>query len=78
MHNCLALQQIMPRITELAVLYCGGLKKSFLQTVRKDRVIGLEGPTQMDKNGHVSIQGEALGGFSVRIKILWYPPTLST
>ena len=26
-------------------------------------MIGLEGSTRMDKNRHVSIQGEALGGF---------------
>ena len=32
----------------------------------------------MDKNGHVSIHGEALGGFRVQIKVLWYPPTCST
>ena len=32
----------------------------------------------MYKNGHVPIQEEALGRFRVQIKILWYPPTLST
>ena len=30
----------------------------------------------MDKNGHISIQVEALGGFRLQIKIPWYPPTL--
>ena len=39
------------------------------QTVRQGRVIGLEGPTRMDKNGHVSVQGEALVGFRVQIQI---------
>ena len=37
-------------------------------------MIRLEGPTRMDTNGHVSIKGEALGGFEVQIKVLWYPP----
>ena len=32
----------------------------------------------MDTNGHFSIQGEALERFSVQIKMLLYPPTLST
>ena len=30
----------------------------------------------MDK--HVSIQGEALGGFGVQSKTSWYPPSLPT
>ena len=31
-------------------------------------MIGLEESTQMDKNGHVAIQEEALEGFRVQIK----------
>ena len=40
------------------------------QAVRQGGVIGLAGSTRMHKNGHVSIQGEALGGFRVQIRTL--------
>ena len=39
------------------------------QFVQGDGMIGVEGSTRMDKHGHVSIQGRALGGFRVQIKI---------
>ena len=32
----------------------------------------------MNKNGHVSIQGEALGDLGYKSEKIWYPPTLST
>ena len=41
-------------------------------------MLGFGGSTRTNKNGQVSIQEEALGEFRVRIKKLWYPPTLST
>ena len=40
--------------------------------------MGLGGSKRMVNNGHVSIQGEALGTFRVHIKKIEYPPTLST
>ena len=38
------------------------------QTVRLRGVIGLEGSTRMNKNGHLSIQGEALGDVGYKSK----------
>ena len=39
-------------------------------------MIGLEGSTCMDKDGHVFIQGEALGGLRVQVNFLMVPTNL--
>ena len=46
------------------------------QTVPQEGVIGLEGSTRIDTNGHASIQGEALGGFRVQVKNFMVPTNL--
>ena len=38
-------------------------------------MIGLEGPTRMDENGHISIQREAFGEFRVQINFMVLVPT---
>ena len=60
------------------LLYIGTPKEHMMQTVQYDGVIGLEGSTWMDQNGHVSTQGQAFGGRRVQITKIWYSPTLST